>query len=213
MDQIIKNRIIKSLEDGDWSLYGDTITRNDLMDYLLDCTNPTISEKGMKIKTLPKIECPLCGHPTKPQAFSLTHRAVKYLLCAVYLSSEDMKLGDKGNDGYVHHELIHDLCQGKFAYDKGKRLGKGISFTSYSTLTRAPWDLLKSQVDTNDKKQRNGCFKPTEKCLDFLRGKISLPLRIELLDATVVRYSKGMVNAATAKDINWKQCIDIYKTF
>ncbi len=201
------------ISNGEWGAAGDIITRNDLMDYLLYYTNPTITENGMEIKKLPKIDCPLCGSPTKPQAFSITHRVVKYLLCAIWLSEQDIKKGDKGNQGYVHHELIHDMCQGKFINDKGKKLGKGISFTSYSTLTKCPWDFLSSQVDTNDKVKRNGCFKPTQRCYDFLRGKIGVPIRIEILDAKVVRYSKKLVYAAQAPDINWQQCLEIYKTF
>ena len=120
---------------------------------------------------------------------------------------------DKGNGGYVHYELIHDLCQSKFKYNKGKKLGKGISFTSYSTLTKAPWDLLEPQVSTDYKPMRNGMFKPTQRCYDFLRGKIGVPLRIELLDSVVVRSSSKMVYAASVKDINWQEALELYRTF
>jgi len=206
-----KRQLIQQcVADGDWGQIGDLITRNDLMEYLLFYTNPTISETGLKIKQLPKVDCPLCGSPTKPQAFGMTKRNVFYLLSAIYLSEDSIK---KGDDGYVHHELIHDFCQGKFKHDKGKKLGKGISFTSYSTMTKAPWDFLAPKVDTNDKMQRDGRFKPTEKCYMFCRGQIAVPERIEILDAKVCRYSRKLVYAAKVKDINLQQLFQIYKTW
>jgi hypothetical protein len=206
-----KRKLIhQCVDDGNWGAIGDEITRNDLMDYLLHFTNPTITEKGLKIKKLPKIDCPLCGKSVKPYSVTLTHRAVKYLLCAVYLSEKDKK---NGGDGYVHYEVIRDFCQGKYKYLKGKRLGKGISFTSYSTLTTAPWDFLSPKIKTKDKVQRDGTLIPTEKCMDFLRGKIGVPQRCEFLDTNVVRTGGGIVYAATAKDMDWKSTVDNYKTF
>lgn len=213
MDEIKRLQIRECVEVGDWGIIGDSITRNDLMDYLLYYTNPEITERGLAIKKLPKVDCPLCGSPTKPQALALTHRAVKFLLCAVWLSQEDIKKGDKGSNGYVHYEVIRDLCQGKFINDKGKRLGKGISFTSYGTLTRAPWNFLSPRQSTNEKAKRDGMLKPTLECMRFLKGEIAVPERVEILDAKVVRYSRKLVYAAKAKDINWQQCLNIYKTF
>lgn len=214
MRQEDKRELIKQcVEDGDWSVAGDIITRNDLMEYMLFYTNPTLNPKSMKIAKVEPCDCALCGHPTKTQPFSLTKRTVMYLLCAIWLSEQDIAKGDKGNDGYVHYEVIHDLCQQKFLHDKGKKVGNGISFTSYSTLTRKPWDFLQSQVDTNYKPKRNGMFKPTQRCYDFLRGQVAVPLRIELLDSQVVRSSSKLIMAHAAKDINWSECLEIYKTF
>lgn len=194
---------------GDWTKYGDIITRDMLMDYLLYYTNPIIKDDKVLTK-VDKIYCPLCGKAVKPYSVTLTHRAVKYLLCAIYLSKQSI---EKGGDGYVHHELVHDLCQGKYSYDKGKRIGKGVSFTSYGTLMSEPWDFLMPKVNTKDKVQRDGTFIPTQKCYDFLHGKIGVPSRCEFLDSNVVRQSRKIVYAATVPNCNWQNTINIFKTF
>lgn len=203
-------QILECVTTGNWGIIGDTVSRNELMDYLLYSTDPTITERGMEIKKLPKIDCPLCGKPVKPYAVSLTHRAVKYLLCATYLSNESLRLG---GDGFVHHEVIYDFCQGKYKYEKGKRLGKGISFSSYGTLTTEPWNFLEARVNTKDKVQRDGMFKPTMKCDDFLHGRIGVKSRVEFLDGRVVRTGGRIIYAATAPDMNWINTVEIYKTF
>jgi len=202
--------ISQCVTDGDWGQAGDLITRNDLMEYLLFYTNPVINDKSIKLKKLPKVDCPLCGHPTLTQPFSLTKRAVFYLLCAIWLSEQSIK---NGGDGYVHHQECNDKLQGNFKYEKGKKYGIGYSFTSYSVLMKAPWDFLKARVDSNDKAKRDGYFIPTDRCYEFLRGRIAVPLRIERLDSEVVRYSKALVLAASVKEVNWKQALEIFKTF
>jgi hypothetical protein len=203
-------QILECVTTGEWGIIGDIITRNDMMEYLMFYTNPTITEKGLKIKKLPKIDCPLCGSPTKPQAFSMTKRNVLYLMCASFLSKQDIA---KGGSGYIHHEVLHDFCQGKFKHDKGKRLGNGYSITSYSPLTKAPWDLLEARVKNNDKVQRDGSFKVTDKCVSFLHGDIAIPVRIEILNGDVVRYSNKLIYAVKVPDINFQQCVEIFKTF
>lgn len=210
MNEEKKRIITQCVMDGDWSAFGDAITRNDLMDYLLDMTNPEITGGGMKTKDLPKVECPLCGAPIKPQKFSLTIRAVYFLMCAHFLSKESLS---KGGDGYVHYAAINDKLQGNFKHEKGKKFGNGYVFSSYSILTKSPWNFLQPRVDSEYKPKRDGYFIPTDKCLDFLRGKIAVPVRIERLDSEVVRYSKELVYAAKVKDINWQQALEIYKTF
>lgn len=202
--------ILQCITEGDWSGWGDQITRDDLMEYLLFYTNPEITNGGIKIKKLPKINCPLCGTATKPHAISLTCRAVYYLLCAHWLSKESLS---KGGDGYVHYQVINDKLQGNFKHEKGTKFGQGYSFTSYGVLTKAPWDFLKPRVNADDKTMRDGFFMPTDKCLQFLRGQIAVPLRIERLDTDVVRYSRELVYAASVKNVNYKQALEIYKTF
>jgi hypothetical protein len=210
MDEAKRLQIQQCVETGDWGILGDMITRNDMMDYLLHYTNPTITDKGLEVKRLPKVQCPLCGHPVRPYSVTLTHRAVKYLMCAVFLSKEDIA---KGGTGYVHHEVVHDFCQGKFTHEKGSRLGKGISFTAYGTLMSAPWDFLEPQVNTKYKPNRDGTFKPTEKCYDFLRAKVGVKVRCEFLDNHVVRTGGKLVYAPTVVNMNWQKTIELYKTF
>ena len=204
------HKIKEAIGNGDWSLHGDDVTRNDLMDYLLYYTNPKITDKGLEVKKLEPCDCPLCGSPTKTQPFAMTHRNVKYLLCFIHLSKKDIA---NGGEGYVHYEDIKNLCQGSFKHEKGVKKGKGIVFTSYSPMTKAPWDFMKPRVDDNYKPKRDGCFKPTERCYQFLRGKIAVPQRIEILNCDVVRTGGGLVYAAKVKNINWINCLEIYKTF
>lgn len=211
MDEIRQREIINEcMSTGDWSLWNHVITREMLMDYLLYHTNPEITKKGLKVKTLQPIDCPLCGSPTKTQPFAMTHRSVYYLMCAVFLSKKNI---EAGGDGYVHYEDVKNLLQGSFKHDKGVKKGKGIVYTSYGILTKAPWDFLQARVDDNYKPKRDGYFKPTQKCYDFLRGKIAVPQRIERLNSEVVRSGGGLVYAAKVKNINWSEALEIYKTF
>lgn len=203
-------QIQECIQDGDWGFLGDEITRNDMMEYLLYYTNPTISETGIKIKKLPKVQCPLCGTPISTQPFSMTCRAAYYLMCAQWLSKESLA---KGGDGYVHYQACNDKLQGNFKHGKGIKYGAGYSFTSYSILMKAPWDFLQPRIDSNDKAKRDGYFKPTSRCLQFLRGEIAVPLRIERLNSDVVRYSRGLIYVAKVRQINWQQALEIYKTF
>ena len=202
--------INEAIANNDWSLHGELVTRNDLMDYLLYHTNPEITEKGLKIKNLEKIDCPLCGNPTKTQPFAMTHRSVYYLMCAVALSKKSLA---NGGDGYVHYEDVKNLLQGSYKHKTGMKAGKGIVYTSYGVLTKAPWDFLQPRVDDNFKPKRDGHFKPTQRCYDFLNGKIAVPERIERLNNVVVRHGRKTVLAVNVKNINWKEAYDTYKTF
>jgi len=198
--------ITQAVKDGDWVRVGNLVTRNDLVDWIMEETNPDTNDKKSILKKA--VPCPCCGQDTKMYPTSLTHRQYKYLLNLIWLSSND-----KDNDGYIHHSVIHDRTMELMTYDKGKRKGKGIDFTAYSQLTRYPWDLMESKVSTEDKSKRDGYFKPTERGIEFCRGKLALPDKIYIHNKEVVRYSNNLVYCFNVKDINFHQLLDLYKTW
>jgi len=191
--------ISDSIENGDWTTSGDLVTRDDLMDYIIE-----------ESQTQKQIPCPICTKNIKPYKVTFTHRSAKYGFSAVHLSNKAIA---DGGDGYVHHDLMRLHCQGNFKYLRGKKIGKGINYTSYANLTRYPWNFLEPMVNTKDKTQRNGEFKPTERFKAFLRGKISIPEWILVMNGEVVRYSEKNINVLAMKDVNFQQCIELFKTF
>lgn len=197
MDDATKFMIAKAIKDGDWT--NVTVTRDQLMEYLIEAS---LTEKS--------ITCPICTKNIKPYKVTLTHRSAKYLLSAVFLSK---KSEDEGGDGYVYHEAIKNHAHGNWYYDKGKKKGSGIVYTSYSNLTQFPWDFLQPHTTTNDKLKRNGEFKPTIKCLKFLRGQVDVPEWILKMNREVIRYSHKNINILQMKDMNFHQAIELYKTF
>ena len=202
--------IADALREKDWS-YGDAnnkLTRADLIQYIMEQTAPIVNKKGVIKKRPEKMPCLLCGKPTAPYTTTLTRRNVCYLLGALWLSNDDIK---KGGDGFIHHDIIHDFVVGKFEHDKGKNKGKGINFTSYGTMTRHPWDFLEPR--DKEKGKSDGCFRPTKKCKKFLRGEVMIPESIDVMDATVVRYADKLIYAHMAKDVNFKQLLELYRTF
>ena len=199
MDANKKIMISDSIKTGNWTTSGDVITRDDLMDYIIE-----------ESKTKKQIPCPICTKNIKPYKVTFTHRSAKYGLSAVFLNDKSVT---DGGDGFVHHDLIRLHCQGNFKYERGKKLGQGINYTSYSNLTRYPWDFLTPMVDTRDKTQRNGEFIVTDRFRAFLRGKISIPEWITVMNSEVIRYSDKNINILSMKDVNFKQCIELFKTF
>lgn len=191
--------IAEAIETGDWTNTGDLVSRNDLMEYLIHLS-----------ETEKRIQCPICTQYIKPYKITFTHRSAKYLLSAIFLS--DMSIAD-GGDGYVHHDLIKLHTEQNWKYERGKKKGAGIVYTSYSNLTQYPYDFLEPMVKTFDKVKRNGEFKPTEKCRQFLRGKLDIPEWILRMNGKVVKYSLKKKNILTLKDVNFHQCIELFKTF
>ncbi len=207
MNELKLKQIQECIDSGEWGILGDSITRNDMIDYIMHHTNPDL--EATKVKKV-NVLCPICGHTIKPQVFGLTHRAVKYLMAAVHLSKKDI---EAGGNGFTHYDDIRNFCMNKFEYEKGKRKGTGINFTSYSTLTKYPWNFLEPNIDTNDKVKRNGFFRPTTRCYEFLRAKLSVPEKINLMDGKVVGYSNKKVFVFQAKELNFKQACELFKTF
>lgn len=181
-------------QTGDWTTCPD-VTREELMEYILshDETN-----------------CPLCGTPVKMYKITMTHRSYKYLLSAIFLCDKNTK---EGGDGFVHHDEIREHAKGNFVYEKGKKQGDGINYTSYGNLTKYPWDFLESRMTTNYKPKRDGHFRITDRGRDFARGNLAVPAWIKVLDNKVVRYSDKLVYPTKIKDVNFKQCLDLFKTF
>ena len=191
--------IQEAIDSGDWSVTGDLVTKNNLMEFLIE-----------KSKTDKIIPCPVCLHNIKPYKVTFTHRSAKYLLSAIFLSDDALR---KGEDGYVHHDAIKDHCEGNWYYERGKKKGNGIVYTSYANLTRYPFNFLEPFVDTNDKVKRNGEFKPTLSARKFLRGELDIPEWILVMNREVIRYSTKNINMLTLKDVNFHQCIELFKTF
>lgn len=191
--------IHKAIADGDWTLINDTVTRKQLIDYLI-----------VESKTDDKIQCPICMKHIKPNKVTFTHRSAKYLLSAIFLSDRNIR---EGGDGYIHHDEIRKHAMGNWLYERGKKVGYGINYTSYSNLTRFPYDFLEPMVKTEDKKQRSGEFKPTERCRQFLRGELDIPESITILNREVIRYSSTKVNILKLKDVNFHQCVELFKSF
>lgn len=179
------------IETGDWSLYDEAITRKDLMDYLI-AQNTDIVNKNQQLK------CPLCEQTIKSNKFTMTHRAVKYLMIAA-------KLGKKedGTYDYVNYEDVRLLTKKVF----------DVNFTSYALLTKSPWNLLETRVDSNDKVKRDGYFRLTDKGYKFLRGQINVPETIWILKNKVIKHSNNTVNAVTVKTVDFKSCVNLLKSF
>lgn len=204
MDDNKKYIIDQAVSTGDWTTTGGLVTRDDLVEWIMKESDPDGKTK------VPYVLCPVCGHNTKMYPVSLTHRHFKYLLNAIWLSDDDIS---KGGDGFVHHSVIHDRTINLMKYDKGKRKGKGIDFTAYSQITREPWGFLESEVTTNDKSKRNGFFRPTDRARNFCRGRLAVPDKIYILNKQVVRYSNKLEYCFNVKDVNFKQLLELYRTW
>jgi len=185
------NEIIrKCIESGDWSVYDKMITREDLMNYLIK-----INDESTRAQ---QIKCPLCIQTIKANRFTITHRAVKFLMTAGKMS----KKGDNEYN-YFNYEEVRLKCKELF----------DVNFTSYGLLTKSPWDFIIANVDSNDKTKRDGMFKLTSKGYNFLRGKISVPETLWILKNQVIKQSSKQVNVATAKKINFNDCVETLNSF
>ena len=210
MDAIKLGIIANCIETGDWSKFGDTITRNDLMTYLVEMTTPKLDKDGNLLAKIDKCECPLCGGSVKPYAVTLTSRAVKYLEALSYLSKKNLA---ENGDGYIYHDDIRVFVSNNFKYDKGKKTGQGVNFTSYGVLTKDPWGFIESKVKTDYKVDRDGTFRLTQRGRDFLNGLIKVPERIHILDNKVCKYSNKSIYVSQVKDCNFEQTVALYKTW
>ena len=199
MDINIKTIIADAIKDGDWTVTGGLVTRNQLIEFLIE-----------ESKTEKYINCPVCTKTIQPRKVTFTHRSAKYLLSAIFLSDDAVR---RGEDGFVHHDIIKRHAEDNWIIDRGKKKGFGIVYTSYSNLTKAPWDFLEPMVATKDKARRNGEFKPTDRCRAFLRGQLDIPEWLTFMNNEVIRYSTKNVNMLRLKNVNFHQCVELFKTF
>lgn len=202
-----KFMIAEAIDSGDWTTTGSLVSRNDLMEYIMSITAPQLDKNGIrkKIKT-PKVPCPICGKSTAPYTITFSRRQLVYLFSLIFLSKKKM---DEEGDEYVHHKVINHFCNGMFKTIKGVNKGRGIDFTSYSpSLTNAPWYCMQKRDDVTD-----GCYKPTEFCFELCRGHIQFPETIDILNREIVRFSQKKIYAHQAKDVNFQELLDYYKTF
>jgi hypothetical protein len=159
------------------------------MNYLIE-----INEKDKNHQ----VTCPLCMQTIKSNKFTLTHRAVKFLMVLGKLSKKD-----DGSYDYVKYEDVRLLTKQAF----------NVNFTSYGLLTKKPWDFIEARKDTNDKIRRDGYFKLTNTGYNFLRGKISVPETLWIQRNRVIKVSNKMINIATAKVVDFHSCVELLKSF
>lgn len=194
VDEIIKDKVFYAiLNQHPNSVKGDDeLSKDDLVDFIMWAVNP--------------------------QDFPLTHRTIKYLLTYVKLSKdfngiydgktypEEYGRGTKhGGDGYIHHDVAKDVA----------KINYGITYTSYSKLAQKspePYRFLEPKVRQNNLVDRDGCFKPTQYCLDYLHGEFGVTERIIIIKNEVVWQSKTLLKAAEAMSIkmSFKEAVAVF---
>ena len=202
METKSKNEMIAdAIKENNWKDVDELITRKDLYNYMLSQTLPQLSENGDKVLQLDEdSKCPLCSAKLKGYRVSLTARAAYYVMSLNYLVNDDLK---NGGDGYINYDLVKMFCEEKF----------GIKFTSYGYLTKEPYAFITPRFDSNNKLIRDGHFTITDKGLAFIRGQINVPDHVIILNNEVIEVSKTYVSVRELKKMNFRETLEIYKSF
>jgi len=192
MEEITKKIIDAAIHTGEWP---DEISLNECRQWMAEQKlADQLTEQNKPIK------CPCCEQSNNMYKITLSIRNLRFMLRHIWLSDRDMK---SGGDGYINYKEI----QAKLREDTGSVL------SSYSPMTKFPWDFMAPRIDTDHKVKRDGCFIPTKRGREWARGHISIPETIYMYNGSVTDYSKHVVSCKHIKDVNFQELMDEYRTW
>jgi len=193
MEEYPKRLIEASMASGDWSKSKDILTFRDLTEWIEEQKGPDILADMIK-----PIKCPVCGISKNRNKVTLSHRYAHYLARASFLSKRAIE-----DDGFVHHSRTHDML----------KMQTGIDLTSYSYLTRYPWDFLEPRKPTDYKVNRDGHFRLTDRGRDFMNRKLAVPETIYIYNKEVVGVSNKLVFCNELSKFNFHELVEQMKSW
>ena len=145
--------------------------------------------------------CECCGQKITDYKVTLTQRNVIWLLSLGLLSRKQLK--ETGNP-YINYKDVHAFVKEHFQ-------GKVIS--SYSTMSKYPWNLIQSPDYLEPKFNRSGYWKLSKLGLDWLNNRIALPESAYFNPDGAYEISEKTIYAKEAKDVRFFDLINTFKTF
>lgn len=134
--------------------------------------------------------------PNSGYKTSMTGRYVKWLLILGWLTKET-------GIQYHHYDTINSKLKEVF----------GNSLTSYARLARMPWDLIDSENQNNYKPNQSGYFKLNKRGRDFLNLRIKVAKTVLFLENSYSIVGDEYIYANEASNYNFKETLQIMKTF